>query len=38
MRLRSAAPRSIALERGPHGWRSVHSELAVFMPLRGGAC
>jgi protein-L-isoaspartate(D-aspartate) O-methyltransferase len=37
LRLRGAASRSIAFERGPGGWRSVDSELAVFMPLRGGA-
>ncbi|MER5646040.1 methyltransferase, FxLD system [Streptosporangium sp. NPDC002524] len=36
LRLRGAAARSIAFERGDDCWRSVGSELAIFMPLRGG--
>lgn len=35
LRLRGTASRSIVFERGEGGWRSVHSTLAVFMPLRG---
>ena len=35
LRLRGAASRSIVFERGRDGWRSIGSELAVFMPLRG---
>jgi protein-L-isoaspartate(D-aspartate) O-methyltransferase len=35
LRLRGTASRSIAFERGDHGWVSVDSQLAVFMPLRG---
>ncbi|WP_329423595.1 methyltransferase, FxLD system [Streptosporangium sp. NBC_01495] len=35
LRLRGTASRSIVFERGQGGWRSVHSTLAVFMPLRG---
>jgi protein-L-isoaspartate(D-aspartate) O-methyltransferase len=36
LRLRGAASRSIEFERGPGGWTSTGSRLAVFMPLRGG--
>jgi protein-L-isoaspartate(D-aspartate) O-methyltransferase len=36
LRLRGAASRSIEFERGPAGWVSTGSRLAVFMPLRGG--
>ncbi|MEU4832333.1 methyltransferase, FxLD system [Streptosporangium sp. NPDC023615] len=36
LRLRGAAARSIAFERAKDCWRSVGSELAIFMPLRGG--
>lgn len=35
VRLAGAASRSLILERGPHGWVSPGSEVAVFMPLRG---
>jgi protein-L-isoaspartate(D-aspartate) O-methyltransferase len=35
LRLRGACSRSIIFERGPDGWISLGSELAVFMPLRG---
>ncbi|MFD8750080.1 methyltransferase, FxLD system [Kitasatospora sp. NPDC059577] len=35
LRLRGAASRTIAFERGEHGWVSVDDQLAVFMPLRG---
>ncbi|WP_066374735.1 methyltransferase, FxLD system [Herbidospora mongoliensis] len=35
LRLRGAASRSIAFVRTGEGWRSVDSQLAVFMPLRG---
>jgi len=35
LRLRGTCSRSIMFERGPGGWRSIDSQLAVFMPLRG---
>ncbi|MGA5818101.1 methyltransferase, FxLD system [Kitasatospora sp. NPDC094028] len=35
LRLRGTASRTIAFERGAHGWASVDDQLAVFMPLRG---
>lgn len=35
LRLRGASSRSITFERGPDGWTSPRSELAVFIPLRG---
>lgn len=35
LRLRGAASRSIVFTRTGTGWRSVDSQLAVFMPLRG---
>lgn len=35
LRLRGTASRSMIFERGPGGWVSPGSELAVFMPLRG---
>ncbi|WP_369184757.1 methyltransferase, FxLD system [Streptomyces sp. Y1] len=35
LRLRGAASRTIAFERGAGGWVSVDDQLAVFMPLRG---
>ncbi|MEH1124851.1 methyltransferase, FxLD system [Micromonospora sp. CPCC 206061] len=35
LRLRGAASRSIVFTRAGTGWRSVDSQLAVFMPLRG---
>lgn len=35
LRLRGTCSRSIIFERGPDGWISPGSELAVFMPLRG---
>lgn len=37
LRLRGAASRSIVFTRAGPGWRSVDSQLAVFMPLRGVA-
>ncbi|HLL66734.1 MAG TPA: methyltransferase, FxLD system [Micromonosporaceae bacterium] len=35
LRLRGAASRSIVFTRTTGGWRSIDSQLAVFMPLRG---
>jgi protein-L-isoaspartate(D-aspartate) O-methyltransferase len=35
VRLRGAASRSIVFTRAGEGWRSIDSQLAVFMPLRG---
>lgn len=35
VRLRGCASRSIAFERDQHGWTSLGSEMAIFMPLRG---
>ncbi|MFI5497128.1 methyltransferase, FxLD system [Actinoplanes sp. NPDC051859] len=35
LRLRGAASRSIVFTRTATGWRSIDSQLAVFMPLRG---
>lgn len=35
LRLRGAASRSIAFVPDSDGWRSIDSQLAVFMPLRG---
>jgi protein-L-isoaspartate(D-aspartate) O-methyltransferase len=35
LRLRGAASRSIVFTRADTGWRSIDSQLAVFMPLRG---
>lgn len=35
VRLRGCASRSIVFERDQDGWRSLGSEMAIFMPLRG---
>jgi protein-L-isoaspartate(D-aspartate) O-methyltransferase len=35
IRLRGCASRSIVFERDQDGWRSLGSEMAIFMPLRG---
>lgn len=35
VRLRGCASRSIVFERDQHGWHSLGSEMAIFMPLRG---
>lgn len=35
LRLRGTASRSIVFARDRNGWRSIDSQLAVFMPLRG---